>query len=294
MASSRTHSDFFATAVASPRSVRDWRARDRLLEGWMRFGQLARGLVYLIPGAFALRLAIDRRDVEISQNRAITIIAHQPLGHVLLAIVAVGLAGYSLWGWVRALFDPLGRGRSVSGILTRLAYLVSGLAYAGLLWFSVQLILGSHPDEQPTRHFATAALRHPHGAWLVIAVGACWIVGGGIAQITTAVRAGFMRDLDLGRMGAREHHWARHLGRVGLAARAVVFAVIGATLVGAGLHLDPAETRDLGGALMKLLQQPFGRPLLTLVALGLIAFGVFSILCVRWARLRADGRPAMR
>ncbi|TMQ71892.1 MAG: DUF1206 domain-containing protein, partial [Candidatus Eisenbacteria bacterium] len=249
MAFSRTHSDFFATAVASPRSVRDWRARDRLLEGWMRFGQLARGLVYLIPGAFALRLAIDRRDVEISQNRAITIIAHQP-------------------GWVRALFDPLGRGRSVSGILTRLAYLVSGLAYAGLLWFSVQLILGSHPDEQPTRHFATAALRHPHGAWLVIAVGACWIIGGGIAQITTAVRAGFMRDLDLGRMGAREHHWARHLGRVGLAARAVVFAVIGVTLVGAGLHLDPAETRDLGGALMKLLQQPFGRPLLTLVALG--------------------------
>jgi hypothetical protein len=61
--------------------------------------------------------------------------------------------------------------------------------------------------------------------------------------------------------------------------------------VGAGFHLDPQESEDLGGALLRLLREPFGRPLLTLVASGLITFGVYSILCARWARLRAAVRP---
>jgi hypothetical protein len=43
--------------------------------------------------------------------------------------------------------------------------------------------------------------------------------------------------------------------------------------------------------MLKLMNEPFGRPLLIAVASGLIAFGAFAILCVRWARVRPEVKP---
>jgi hypothetical protein len=279
-------------AAADSRSLLHWRARDRWLEGLMRFGQLARGFVYLLPGAFALRIALVSTGRSVDQKKAIASLDRGPLGDLLLGMLAIGLAGYSLWGLYRAVFDPLGRGHTLGGWMARIGYLGSALAYAGLLWFALQVINGSAPSEEATQQWIARALSHRFGSWAVIAVGLAWIAFAGLIQLWMALRARFMRDLDLARMGATEHAWALHMGRVGLAARAVVFVVIGISIVGAGLHLDPRESEDLGGALLRFLGEPFGRPLLTLVASGLITFGVYSILCVRWARLRVAESPA--
>jgi hypothetical protein len=287
MAISRVHDRPFLAPGLVPSSLDRWRARDRWIEGWMRFGQLARAFVYLIPGALALRLAIDSQGASVSQTKAIAALGRQPLGNVLIFVLAVGLAGYALWGFYRALLDPLERGRSVGGLLIRLGYLISGLAYASFLWFALRLMTGDRPDDAATQAWIGRALSHRFGSWAVVAVGAGWILAGGLLQLWMALRTGFLRELDLSRTGPAEHALARHLGRIGLAARAIVFALIGFSIVGAGLHLDPKESQDLGGALWKLLQGPYGRPLLIVVASGLIAFGAYSILCVRWARLRA-------
>ena len=72
----------------------------------------------------------------------------------------------------------------------------------------------------------------------MIVVGLVWIAVGGLVPLWMALQTSFMRDLDLSRMGPLEHVWAGHLGRIGLASRAVVFIVIGVSLVGAGLPLD--------------------------------------------------------
>jgi hypothetical protein len=278
-----------------PRRPARWgsRTRDRWLEGLMRFGQLARAFVFLIPAAFALRMGVSSSGDAIDQREAIATLADQPLGNLLLFAVAVGLAGYSLWGMYRAVLDPLKRGRSLGGVLTRLGYLTSGLAYAALLWFAVQIMLGAPHQDHSTQDWTARALHRPFGAWIVIAIGIAWIAGGGVVQLWLALRASFMRDLDLSRMGPGEEVWARHLGRIGLAARAIVFIVIGISLVTAGLHVNPEESKDLGDAMLDLLNQPFGRPMLIVVACGLVAFGVFSILCVRWARVRADRTPTV-
>ncbi|HET9328301.1 MAG TPA: DUF1206 domain-containing protein [Candidatus Eisenbacteria bacterium] len=268
------------------------RARDRWLEGLMRFGQLARAFVFLIPAAFALRIAVSSKGDAIDQKEAIETLGNQPLGNVLVVIVAVGLAGYALWGLYRALLDPLKRGWSLAGVFTRLGYLTSGLAYGALLWFAVQIMLGTPHDERSTQEWTAGALARPFGSWIVIVIGLAWIAFAGLVQLWMALRASFMRDLDLSRMGPGEHVWARHLGRIGIASRAIVFILIGISLVMAGLRIDPEESRDLGGAFLKLLNEPFGRPALIAVASGLIAFGVYSILCVRWARVRPDEPPS--
>ena len=77
------------------------------------------------------------------------------------------------------------------------------------------------------------------------------------------------------------------LGRAGYAARGVVFVVIGAFLVVAAYQSDPSEARGLGGALLALQGQPFGRALFGLVALGLAAFGAFGFLEARYRRISA-------
>ena len=67
--------------------------------------------------------------------------------------------------------------------------------------------------------------------------------------------------------------------------RGIVFTIMGIFLVTAAWHAKAEEARGMDGALLELLEQPSGRALLTLVSLGLIAFGVFSMLCARWMRV---------
>lgn len=80
--------------------------------------------------------------------------------------------------------------------------------------------------------------------------------------------------------------WAVHVSRFGIAARGVVFAVVGGFLVAAAVRADPGEARGLGGALAALRDQPYGPWLFAAAALGLMAFGVYGLLLARYRQVR--------
>jgi hypothetical protein len=48
---------------------------------------------------------------------------------------------------------------------------------------------------------------------------------------------------------------------------------------------DPKKSSGIDGALRTLSQQAVGPYLLGVAAVGLIAFGLFSLACTRWQRL---------
>jgi hypothetical protein len=258
----------------------------------MRLGYIARGLVYLVPGVLALRLAIGTHGAMITQTETIGVIGRQPLGRLLLIPVAVGLAGYALWGMVRAVLDPLRKGHSVRGIMERLGYAMSGLAYAGLLAATVRFLASAARHTAKDRDWAAELLAKPSGAWLLGIVGLCWIAGAGVLQISEGWRGSFKDDLALERMGSGERRWAARLGHVGIVARGVVFSIIGMLLVAAALHANPHMESGLDGAMLELTRHPFGRILLAAVAMGLIAFGVFSVMCARWMRMGATAHAS--
>src|SRR5436190_617160 len=79
---------------------------------------------------------------------------------------------------------------------------------------------------------------------------------------------------------------ASRIAQVGLVARGIVFAMIGWFLVQAARTVDPKQVIGLDGALAKLAHEPAGPFLLGGVALGLIAFGIYSIFCARWIKIR--------
>jgi hypothetical protein len=262
------------------------------IEHLARFGLIVRGIIYVLPGLLALKLAFGTHGGTMTQTGAIESIGHQPFGRALLLAVAVGLAGYALWGVIRAVFDPLHKGHSPRGLAQRFGFVTSALAYSGLLMVTVRIIAG--PLSRAARPFdwIAALLAKPFGAWLVGIIGLCWIAGAGVAEIARGWRGSFERDLDSGRMGPAEHRWAMGLGRFGIVARGVVFTIVGILIIRAALHADSHAAGGMDGALLALARQPFGRMLLAAAGLGLISFGVFSAMCARWMRMHSVGpRP---
>lgn len=262
-------------------------ANNPWFERLARLGIAAKGVVYFVIGLLAIQAAIGAGGQATDQTGALSAIVTQPFGKFLLSIIAIGLVGYVLWRIVEAILDPEHRGEPVDAkrIVQRLGYALSGFIYAGLAATAVKLILGSGGGGgNATQDWTARFLSQPFGQWLVGTAGAVTI-GVGFAYIYEAYKAKFRRHFKLNQMSPKEQKWATILGRFGIAARAIVFVVIGFFLIQAALHSNANEARGLGGALAALAQQPFGSWLLGLVALGLIAYSIYSLVEARYRRI---------
>ena len=74
----------------------------------------------------------------------------------------------------------------------------------------------------------------------------------------------------------------RRLGQVGSTGRGAVFALAGVLVVDAARTFDPGKARGLDGAIRTLMDQPYGRWLVGLAAVGLLAFGLFGLTEARY------------
>lgn len=81
---------------------------------------MPRGLLYVLIGWFALDVALNGGEPTDNQG-ALGTLAHAPLGHILLAVCALGFAGYDISRLTEAITDPEGRGRSLKGNFERVA-----------------------------------------------------------------------------------------------------------------------------------------------------------------------------
>ncbi len=257
------------------------------VEQFERFGYLVRGLIYFIIGTLAVQLAMGAGGATTDQTGAIAVIGAQPMGKILLLLVVVGLAGYSLWGFVRAIFDPLGRGTKMKGIVERIGFLVSAVSYGALVIPTIQYLM-NQPSGQSKGNPADLSAQlfaQPYGRWLVIGFGIFWTVAAA-GQFYSAYTAHFIQDFRTSTMSVAEFKWASRIGRFGFAARGVVFGLIGFFVIQSGLTMDPRKAQGFDGVLLKIAQAPYGTLLLALVAFGLVAFGVYSALCARWNKVR--------
>lgn len=261
-------------------------AMNPVFEALERYGYVARGVIYFIIGILAVQVAIGAGGKTTDPNGAVATIGAQPAGHLLLTLVALGLFGYSLWGLVRAVWDPLGRGKGFKGIVQRIGYLVSAFSYGTLMIATAQYVLGKS-GPKPTGSPAVVSgqlFSQPNGHWLVIAFGAFWVLAA-LGQFYVAYKAEFAKDFRTSTMSVREFDFAQALGRFGYASRGVVFGLIGWFVVDAGLTMNPQKAVGYDGALLKLAQGPNGTLLLGIVAVGLMAFGIFSALCSKWVKV---------
>ena len=127
-------------------------------------------------------------------------------------------------------------------------------------------------------------LAWPGGRVLVVAAGLV-IIGVGIAGIIKGIKKSFTEEIDTSSMSPAARTGVLRLGQVGYIAKGVALGVVGGLLTYATLTFDRQTAQGLDGALQTILAQPFGRFLLTAVALGFAAFGLFAILQSRYRRM---------
>jgi Domain of Unknown Function (DUF1206) len=257
--------------------------RSRGFEWLARAGFVARGLIYGIIGILAIKLAVGAGGTTTNQQGAMKTIAHQPFGKVLLILVAIGLAGYSLWRLLRAL---LGHGPedSDSGF-DRVAAFGSGIVYAGLCAMAVEILLGSGSSGSGSAHKTTAGvLGWSGGVWLVGIAGVV-LIGIGLYQGYRGLSKDFLEDSKTEQMSARVRNWVEWIGSFGHLARMVVFGLVGVFLIKAAIDYNPNKAVGLDGALAKIAHASYGPFLLGIVAAGLIAFGIYSLSDAHYRRI---------
>jgi hypothetical protein len=257
------------------------------LERLARFGYATKGIVYIVVGVLATLAAFGIGGETTDLRGALREIGSKPFGKIALATVAFGLIGYVLWRWVEAIADADRKGTKPKGIALRIGYFCSGVVYAGLAYTAAKVLFDVDEPESSSEtqeSWIARVLKVSFGRTLVIIAGGC-VISFGLYQIYKGFKAKFRKRLKLGKMDETKDTWATWSGRIGYAARGIVFCIIGFFGIQAALHFNPDEAKGLDEALASLAQNYYGSWALGIVAIGLIAYGFYMLVEARYRRI---------
>ncbi len=254
------------------------------LEHLARIGLIAYGVVHLLVAWLALQLAWGGGGGESAdQAGALATLAEQPLGRPLLWLLAVGLVALAAWQaaevlrW-RSRLSSSGDARK-KAVEKTVKSVAKAVLYAALAVLAVRTATGGGGSGGQQQ--AAGVFGWPAGRWLVALIGLV-VIGVGVYLVHKGVSKRFLQEVDLGSAPPRTTRLVTRLGQAGFPAKGVALGVVGALLVYAAVTFDPARATGLDGALRTILEAPFGRVLLTLVAVGIAAFGAYCFVRARY------------
>ncbi|WP_309648213.1 DUF1206 domain-containing protein [Nocardioides sp.] len=240
-----------------------------------RIGLIAYGVVHLLVGWLALQLAFGDSSGSASSSGAIQELSTTPMGGFSVWVVAIGMFLLALW---RLEDGFLGRRHEDSSDRLK-AGVVAGfkaVLYVAVGISALKVALGSGSSGGGGSDTMTAkAMDLPGGQLLVGAVGLGIIAYGG-RLVWIAWTESFMEKIDGKDTSGNTGSAFKWLGKAGYAAKGASIGVIGALFVYAAATHEAQKSGGLDQALHEILQQPFGPVLLTLVALGIVAYGLFA------------------
>ncbi|MEU3901553.1 DUF1206 domain-containing protein [Streptomyces sp. NPDC045251] len=254
-------------------------------EGAARAGLTARGVIYLLVGVLALRIAFGTGNRQADRGGALAELADKPFGAVLLWALGAGLVGMALWRLSEAVFGVTGKdGRTTRKRVPAAAR----CAFYAFVAYSVLAFAagsgGSGSGDRQSRDVTAKVMEMPAGRWIVGVAGAAIAVAGVVIAVQ-ALRRSYHKKLKLGALGPRARRLVDVTGVGGGTARGIVFAAAGAFAVRAAVDYEPDRAKGLDDTLRSFADTPLGPWLLVCVAAGLVLFGVFSFALARWRRV---------
>jgi hypothetical protein len=256
------------------------------LENLARIGLLAYGLVHLLVAWLALQLAWGRASESADQSGALATLAEGPVGKPLLWLIAVGLIALAVWQALevvahRAGWSASGKARTTA-VRKSAKALAKAAVYAALAVLAIRFATGSGASSSQQQQSTTAGVfGWPAGRWLVGAAGLV-LLGIGVYHLYKGVTTRFLKEIDLADAPPAAVRLVTRLGQVGYPGKGVALGVVGGLFVWAAITFDPAKASGLDGAMHTVLEAPYGRFLLTLVALGIAAFGAYLFVRARY------------
>lgn len=255
---------------------------------WLiRAGFVARGVTYGVIGGLAVALALGAGTAGTAPNQqgALALIASSGVGRLAVIILCVGLLAYALWKLYQGAFGYGPEGGGGMDLTDRVGNAAGGIAY--VVFFAVGLRVLTHTagnSSSEPHQTAGGVLAWPGGP-VIVGLGGAILIGVSLYQLYDALSGGFMEDAKTRQMDQAEQTVYSVFGRVGLSARALVFALIGYFLVRTAIEYDPGQAVGVDGALARIHHQPLGVLLVALVGVGLLVFALFSMFEARFRRL---------
>ncbi|WP_447045576.1 DUF1206 domain-containing protein [Vreelandella sp. H-I2] len=253
-----------------------------------RLGYASRGIVYLLVGGLAALAAFGQGGQTEGSRGALERVLAAPFGKILLGLIALGLVGYALWRSIQAIKDADHHGIDAKGIAIRTGLMVSAVTHILLAFFAATLIFqfggSSGGSGGGSQGMASWLMQQPFGRWLVGAVGVI-MIGAGIAHAFKGYKAKFHKHFD---MPTQTQQWAYPICRFGLVTRGIVFVIVGSFFIIAAYQFNPNEAGGTAEVFTTLRSQVYGQWLLAIVAIGLFAFGLYSLLAAVYRRINAS------
>jgi hypothetical protein len=254
------------------------------IDRFARFGFAIKGIVTILIGALALRYALGWGGNVQGPQGALEEILAEPLGEVILVVLATGLGAYALWMFIEAFVDPERKGTGLQGLAERGAFFVTGVGYALLARATVNLLRArSVEGGMGLEELAAFVLTPVIGRWAVGIVGATVMIAG-LLQLRLGFAAGFRHILRTDLSTA----WRTVMittGVLGYLTLGVLSLMVGYSLIQVAISYEPAEAGGWEEALWLLSELGQGRWLLGLVSAGLICYGFYFVLQMRYRTL---------
>ncbi|MFJ5074837.1 DUF1206 domain-containing protein [Streptomyces sp. NPDC088553] len=258
--------------------------RGELVRAGARAGFVARGVLYLLVGALAVRIGLTGTGEQADRGGALAQVVTTPFGVVLLWALGVGLAGMALWRLSEAVFGAAGpKGdrpgkRALSG--GRFVF-YAVTSFLVLSFATGDRGSGAGSTDRQSHDVTSRLLALPGGPWWVGAA-AAGILGAGLWIAGRAVLRKYRDHLERQRMSTLQRRFMDVTGVAGGVARGLVFAAVGFFGLKASSQSDPGEAKGMDDAIRSFAETPAGPWLLVAVAVGLALFGAFSFGQSKW------------
>jgi hypothetical protein len=263
-----------AKAFARRAEQSDW------LDRAARLGLVAYGLVHVVIGWLAVQLALGDRSEQASGNGAIRELAQQPLGLVIVWLVAIGMFLLMVWRLAKA---GVGHRDDEGFTRTRRRFTSAGRAglYGYLSWAAMSVAAGWGSGGGGTDSTTAKVMDMSGGQLLVGAIGVgIGLIGAALVRRSWTDR--FAKEMDSKGLSGASGTVYLWLGKVGCVAKGIAYGIVGGLFVYAAATHEPRRSGGLDQALAEVLRQPLGPYLLAAIALGITAYGLFCFAQARY------------
>ena len=246
-------------------------------------GLAAKAITFLIIGILTFMAAINIGGQKTGKLKVLEFLEKQTFGTVLLIIMGLGLLCYAFWCILQGIKDPENIGNQKKDIIKRLGAFISGLLYLGLAIIAFLNAFGSYSSSSNSK-LMTKVFSSNLGLIALGAIGII-IIGIGIFQFTRIRQDKFESMFSQKVLNEEKRKKTLYTSAyIGLAARGIIFLLIGFFAIKAAASTDPEKIKTTTDVFSFLENSSYGSWLLGVVAIGLIAYAIYTLMLAKYRR----------
>lgn len=271
----------FEVSTSRPISAAHRLTRNSVFERFARAGFVMAGIVHLLIGYLAVRIAFGGGGTT-DHSGAMAELAAKPGGVTVSSVGVFAFVFMALWRLAEAAHGTGSRAGDKprgSDAFHRIKAFAVSMVYFGYTITAFGFARGSGKSSGGESIGLSARLMQSTGGTIALVVGGLVIVAVGCYHIYKGVTRKFVEKL------RTDSAVVRRLGTVGYVSKGLTIAGVGVLVVVAANRADPGKAGGLDAALKTLGAQPYGVALLIAAGLGIAAYGLYDFACARYAEM---------